>query len=84
MRALIAIYKDTVNILNSEYVKAKIGVKQGGHMSCLLFIIYLDILAVMIRALGNDSYLQDVHALMLMDDTVLLGSTRERIIHRIM
>ena len=55
MRALIAIYKDTVNILNSEYVKAKIGVKQGGAMSCLLFIVYLNVLAVMIRALGNDS-----------------------------
>ena len=30
----------------------------------------------MIRALGNDSFLEDIHALMLMDDTVLLASTR--------
>ena len=82
LSALIAIYKDTVNILNSEYIKAKIGVKQGGPMSCLLFIIYLNILAVMIKALGNDSYLQDVHALMLMDDTVLLASTREKMIEK--
>ena len=51
-------------------------------MSCLLFIIYLNVLAVMIRALGNDSYLNDIHALMLMDDTVLLASTREKLIEK--
>ena len=40
-------------------MKASIGVKQGGPMSCALFIIYLSVLAVMIRALGNDSFLRD-------------------------
>ena len=64
LRALIAIYKNTINILNSEYVKATIGVKQGGPMSCLLFIIYLNVLALMLRALENDSFLVDIHALM--------------------
>ena len=80
--ALIAIYRNTINILNSEYVKATIGVKQGGPMSCLLFIIYLNILAVMIRRLGNDSFLNDIHALMLMDDTVLLATNRTRMIEK--
>ena len=47
-----------------------------------LFIIYLNVLAVMIRALGNDSYLNDIHALMLMDDTVLLATTREKMIEK--
>ena len=82
LRAIIAIYKNTINILNSEYVKATIGVKQGGPMSCLLFVIYLNVLALMLRALGNDSFLVDVHALMLMDDTVLLASTRDKIIEK--
>ena len=36
----------------------------------------------MIRALGNDSFLNDIHALMLMDDTVLLASTREKMIEK--
>ena len=82
LSALIAIYKNTINILNSEYVNASIGVKQGGPMSCILFIIYLNVLAIMIRALGNDSFLQDLHALMLMDDTVLLASSREKMIEK--
>ena len=82
LSALIAIYRKTVNILNSEYVKATIGVKQGGPMSCVLFVIYLNVLAVMIRQLGNDSFLNDNHALMLMDDTVLLATTRDRMIEK--
>ena len=36
----------------------------------------------MLKVLPNDSFLLDVHALMLMDDTVLLASTRERIIEK--
>ena len=82
LSALISIYRDTGNILNSEHIRASIGVKQGGPMSCILFIIYLNVLAVMIRALGNDSYLNDIHALMLMDDTVLLASSREKMIEK--
>ena len=80
--ALMAIYKNTVNILNSEYVRSTIGVKQGGPMSCLLFIIYLNVLAVMLKLIGNDSFLMDVHALMLMDDTVLLATSRKKMIEK--
>ena len=82
LQALMTIYKKTINILNSEYIKATIGVKQGGPMSCLLFIIYLNVLALMLKSLGDDSYLEDVHALMLMDDTVLLASSREKIVEK--
>ena len=39
LKALMAIYRNTVNILNSEYVRSTIGVKQGSPMSCLLFVI---------------------------------------------
>ena len=78
----MAIYKDTINILNSEYIKSTIGVKQGGPMSCILFIIYLNVLALLLKVFGNDSFLGDVHALMLMDDTVLLASSREMIIDK--
>ena len=82
LRAIVSIYKKTINILNSEYVRSTIGVKQGGPMSCVLFVIYLNVLAVMLKCIGNDSYLGDLHALMLMDDTVLLGTTREKIIEK--
>ena len=51
-------------------------------MSCILFIIYLNIMVLMIKVLGNDSFLGDLHLMVLMDDTVLLGSTRELIIKK--
>ena len=82
LQALISIYNNTINILNSEYIKATVGVKQGGPMSCILFIIYLNVLAGMLKLLGDDSFLAEVHALMLMDDTVLLASSRDKIIEK--
>ena len=51
-------------------------------MSCILFIIYLNVMVLMIKVLGNDSFLGDLHLMVLMDDTVLLGSTREMIIKK--
>ena len=42
----------------------------------------MNVLVVMIRQLENDSFLNDIHALMLMDDTVLLATTRDRIIEK--
>ena len=82
LSALMAIYKHTLNVLNSEYIKATIGVKQGGPMSCILFIIYLNIMVVMIKALGDDSFLRDLHLMVLMDDTVLVASSKEMVIKK--
>ena len=51
-------------------------------MSCILFIIYLDKLAKMMKMNGNDSFLEDNPMMMLMDDTVLFGTSREIIIKK--
>ena len=51
-------------------------------MSCILFIIYLNVMVIMIKALGNDTFLMDLHLMVLMDDTVLLGSSRDVIIKK--
>ena len=82
LKALMAIYKRTINVLNSEYIRATIGVKQGGPMSCVLFIIYLNVMVLMIKLVRNDSFLEDLHLMVLMDDTVLLGTTRAMIIEK--
>ena len=79
LSALMAVYRNTINILNSEYIRATIGVKQGGPMSCILFVIYLNVMVLMIKLLDDDSFLGNQHLMVLMDDTVLLGTTREKI-----
>ena len=82
LSAIMAIYKHTLNVINSEYIRATTGVKQGGPMSCILFIIYLNVMVVMMKTLGNDSFLCDLYLMVLMDDTVLVGSSKEMIIKK--
>ena len=49
----------------------------------ILFIIYLDIMARMINTVGDDGFLKSLHTLLLMDDTVLLATSRESLIKKI-
>ena len=51
-------------------------------MSCLLFITYLNVMVLMMMVLADDSFLVDLHLMVLMDDTVLLGTTRNKIIKK--
>ena len=51
-------------------------------MSCILFIIYLNVMVVMMKALGNDTFLLDLHLMVLTDDILLLSSSREIIIKK--
>ena len=53
------------------------GVKQGAAMSGMLFVIYIDRMLRMIRSRFN-GFLKDVHALLLMDDTILFATSRVR------
>ena len=46
LQAVMKIYMKTMNILNSEYVRSTISVKQGGPLSSFLFLIYVNVLHV--------------------------------------
>ena len=47
LRAIHAMYTSTKNILKTAVIDATIGVRQGSPSSCLLFIIYMDIMVRM-------------------------------------
>ena len=67
-------------LFKSATINTSVGVKQGAATSCLLFIIYVDRMIKMINeSSDNDDYLGRLHALLLMDDTILLATTRERL-----
>lgn len=74
--ALIAMYSVTESWIGSALISVTLGVRQGSPASCLLFIIFTDDLIRMIKE-GNacDGFLQCLHILVLMDDTVLLSTS---------
>ena len=83
LRAIMAMYRTTKNILQTAIVNSKRGVKQGGSTSGLFFILYMNPLAVLLRnACPDDDYLADLHSLMLMDDTAIVATSREILLKR--
>ena len=78
LRAIMAMYKSTKNILNSAVLDASIGVRQGAPSSCLLFVLYINEMVKMLkRTIPTDGCLGSLHTLLLMDDAVILSTSRE-------
>ena len=84
LSALVALYKITHSVIGSAVISAAVGVRQGSPTSCLLFIIFVNDLISLIRQnCDADGFLAWLHLLILMDDTVLLATKRENMIHKI-
>ena len=81
--ALISMYTVTHSILGVAVISAVVGVRQGSPTSCFLFIVYVNVLIRNIKATRPDSFLEWLHVLMLMDDTVIFATTRERLIEKL-
>lgn len=82
--ALVALYKITHSVIGSAVISATVGVRQGSPTSCLLFIIFVnDLIRLIKQNCGVDGFLAWLHLLILMDDTVLLATNRENMIHKI-
>ena len=82
--AIAAMYAVTESVLGSAVFATTVGVRQGSPTSCLLFILFVNDLIKSIKEnCGDDGFLSWLHILVLMDDTVLLATTRERMIHKL-
>ena len=80
LSVLAKIYTDEKLVFKVAVIQTAIGVRQGAASSCLLFIIFLDVMVKMINRSENDGFLESYHSLLLMDDTVLLATSREKLI----
>ena len=81
--SLQAIYKNTKFLFKTVLISANLGVKQGSSASCILFILYVDRMIKMVKtAFLDDGFLGSLHMLMLMDDTVLFATSREKLIEK--
>ena len=84
LNALIAMYSSTTNILGSTVITSTIGVRQGSPTSCYLFVIFVDVLILLIKSkCSPEPILGWLHTLMLMDDTVILSTSREKMAEKL-
>lgn len=84
LEAIVSLYRNTKFILRTATINADIGVRQGAPTSCLLFVLYIDQLSRLLKAQHReDDFLGTLHALMLMDDTVILSTSRTKCIDKL-
>ena len=77
LAALISMYCVTRSILGTVVIAATLGVRQGSPTSCFLFTVFVNVLIRKFKAECHfDGFLQWLHCLMLMDDTVILATSR--------
>ena len=77
--AIAALYGDTQIILGSAIITTSIGIRQGSPTSCWLFTMYIDKFTKMIKNSPTDGFLGWLHCLLLMDDTIILATSRDRL-----
>ena len=78
LRAIRLMYRCTKNVLKSAIIDASIGVRQEAPSSCLLFVIYVDHMVRMLkRIVTTDGFPGSLHLLLLMNDIVILATSRE-------
>ena len=81
--AIASMYGITKSVLGIALVTAFVGVRQGSPTSCLLFNVFMNDLITMIKTRSpNDGFLKWLHLLMLMDDTVIIATSRTRFIDK--
>ena len=84
MMAITGLYYDTRMLLGAAVITATVGVRQGSPTSCFLYTLYVNELVRDLKRLcGEDGYLSWLHSLLLMDDTVLLATSREQAIKKV-
>ena len=82
--ALISMYTNTTSFLGSTVITSTIGVRQGSPTSCYLFIIFVDVLILLLKSrCSPEPILGWLHCLMLMDDTVILATSREKMAEKL-
>lgn len=83
LMAIQKIYACTKSMLKSAIITSTVGIRQGAPTSCLLFVIYMDKMVSLIKErIGRDGFLGTMHTLLLMDDTVILSTSREMCIEK--
>lgn len=72
-----AMYSLTESVIGTALFATNLGIRQGSPTSCLLFVIYVnDLIKLVKENCEDDGFLKWLHVLILMNDTVMLSSSR--------
>ncbi len=78
LAVLVSMYSVTHSIVGTGIATASVDVRQGSPTSYLLFIIFFnDLIALIKNGCDTDGSLAWLHTSVLMDDTVLLSTSRQ-------
>lgn len=84
LASLVALYNVTKSVVGGILIASTFEVRQGSLTPCLLFIIFVDkLIKIVKQSCLPDGLLCWLHTLVLMDNTVLLATSRERMIGKI-
>ena len=84
LNAIAAIYSNTQMLLRSATISSSIGVRQGAPTSSFLFTLVVnDLIRELKTRCLDDGFLGWLHCMMLMDDTAILATTKERAMEKI-
>jgi hypothetical protein len=81
--ALAESLRNTTNKFEELLIIASQGVKQGGPTSCPLFTFFIDETIRRINKYGPDRFLENLHSVLLMDDTAVLATSREALYEKL-
>ena len=76
LKALRDSMVQSVGVIGNEQFEATSGVKQGGCTSCSIFTFYIDETVRAVKQYGQDGWLNDLHLLLFMDDTVVFATSK--------
>ena len=83
-QTIIAMYSNWTSILGNTIITSTIGVRQGSPTSCYLFVIFVDVFILLLKArCSAKPILGWLHSLMLMCDTVILATSREKMVEKL-
>ena len=83
LRAILLMYKITKLLYEDTTIKTNTGVKQGSPSSGFLFTFFINPLVNRLKQIGADDFIYDLHALLMMDDSVIMATTREQFLLKI-
>ena len=83
LNGIMASTQKSKGVIGQSSFEITSGVRQGGCTSCSLFTFFIDPIIDSVALDGPDGWLQNLHTLLLMDDTVIFCTSREKMISKL-